>query len=92
MTAKVSTNLNRSRYEIHVDSTLAGFADFEMEGAAMVLPHVVIEPAFGGQGLATTLIREVLDDARAQGVKVVPACTFVAAFIDKNPDYQDLVA
>jgi hypothetical protein len=92
MTAEVSTNPNRSRYEIHVDGTLAGFADFEMEGAAMVLPHTVIEPEFGGRGLATTLIREVLDDARAKGVKVVPACSFVAAFIAKNDDYQDLVA
>jgi uncharacterized protein len=92
MSTEVTTNLNLSRYEIYVDGELAGFADFEMEGAAAVFPHTEIAAKFGGRGLGTTLIREALDDVRARGTSVVPACSFVEDFLAKNPEYQDLIA
>lgn len=92
MGSKVTFNASASRYEIHVDGELAGFAEVEDEGAAAVFPHTVIEPRFGGQGLGGVLVRHALDDVRAQGRSVVPACSFVERFIEKHPDYQDLLA
>jgi predicted GNAT family acetyltransferase len=48
-------------------------------------------PEFRGQGIATDLIRTVLDDVRAQGRTVTNYCPVVAAFIDDHPEYADLV-
>jgi uncharacterized protein len=93
MTVEVAANADLSRYEIHVDGELAGFTQFVPDGDTLVFPHTEIDGTFAGQGLAKRLIAGALDDVRAQGGrKVVPLCPFVKSFIDKNPDYQDLVA
>lgn len=92
MTTEVRKNTERARYEIVVDGHLAGFADFEEHGQQVVLPHTVVDPSHRGQGLAAVLVQSALDDIRASGFRVVPACSYVAAFIDRHPAYADLVA
>jgi len=92
MATAVTENLERRRYEISVDGALAGFTRFEVDGDVATMPHTEIDPEYKGQGLATTLIRATLDDARARGLTVVPLCPTVRAFIGRNADYQDLVA
>jgi uncharacterized protein len=54
--------------------------------------HTEVEPRLEGQGLGAVLVRGALDDARARGELVVPRCPFVAAFIHRHPEYEDLVA
>jgi len=83
----------RQRYEIAVDGEVVGFAEHHPIGDGVeVFPHTVVLPAHEGQGLAGRLVRYALDDARARGVRVQPSCSYVAAWIDRHPDYQDLVA
>ena len=79
------------RYQILVDGQPAGCTEYSDDGAQRLFPHTVIDPAYRGQGLAGTLIREALDATRAAGLAVIPTCSAVAGFINKNPDYQDLV-
>lgn len=92
MATTVTENPERRGYEISVDGAPAGFTRFLVDGDVATMPHTEIDPEYGGQGLATTLIRAALDDARARGLTVVPLCPFVRAFLDRNTDYQDLVA
>jgi hypothetical protein len=82
----------RSRYEIVVDGERAGFAAYERVGAVMTIPHTEVEPRFEGRGLGARLARFALDDARRQGWRVVPRCPFVASYIARHPEYDDLVA
>lgn len=82
----------RSRYEIRVDGELVGFADYRDRDALRVMPHVEIDPAHGGQGLAGQLTAHALDDIRARGKAVAPMCPFVAHYVQEHPEYQDLVA
>ena len=56
------------------------------------LVHTEVLPAFSGQGHAATLARSALDDARARGLTVRPDCPYVASYIEKHPEYADLVA
>jgi uncharacterized protein len=79
------------RYELVVDGSVASYADYDLDGTVMVLPHTVTDPASRGQGRAGQLVGQVLDDARARGFTVVPACWYVAQFIDQHPEYADLV-
>ena len=90
--AVVTEAVERSRFEIHLGDELAGFADYVPVPGGWRLPHTVVEPRFGGRGLASRLIAETLDVARARQLTVVPACSFVAAFIGGHPEYLDLVA
>ena len=92
MATTVSEVPARHRYEISIDGKLAGFTLFTVDGDVAIMPHTEIDPAYKGQGLATTLIETALVDARARGLTVVPRCPFVREFIDDHPEYQDLLA
>jgi uncharacterized protein len=82
----------KSRYDISIDGEVVGFCSYRDTGDVFLIPHAEVDPRVGGRGLGTQLARGTLDDLRRRGVKVVPLCPFIAAFIAKNPDYQDLVA
>jgi uncharacterized protein len=91
MTTTVVEVPERHRYEIMVDGALAGFTLFTVDGDVAIMPHTQIDAAYEGHGLASTLIRAALDDLRGRGLTVVPRCPFVREFIEKNPEYRDLV-
>ena len=82
----------RSRYEIHVDGTLAGFAEYTRRPDAIIYEHTEIDEAFAHRGLAGRLIQFALDDSRTRGEHVVARCPFVRDFIHKHPDYADLTS
>ncbi|GAB2470482.1 GNAT family N-acetyltransferase [Jatrophihabitans fulvus] len=91
----VRDNPDEQRYEITVDGTLAGFAVYRLDGpdnGRTVFVHTEISPDFGGRGLGNTLAAAALDDVRARGRLAVPICPFIAAFVRRHPEYQDLVA
>jgi uncharacterized protein len=88
----VRKNAERSRYELVRDGTVIAIADFVERGDVIVFPHTEVMPALRGQGLGARLVRGALDDVRTTGKKIVPACWFVAEFVETNPDYTDLIA
>jgi predicted GNAT family acetyltransferase len=79
-------------YEITVDGTHAGLAAFVERPGVVVFTHTEIDDAFEGQGIGSALARAALDDVRARGLKVNPRCPFIKAWIERHPDYQELVA
>src|SRR4051812_25556922 len=87
----VTNDPEHGRYEAFVDGEIAGHTEYYPHGDHIVFPHTVVDPDFGGQGVASTLIAYALDDMRSQGRRIDPQCPFVRAFIDKHPEYNDLV-
>jgi predicted GNAT family acetyltransferase len=91
MSSKVTDNSTESRYELHVDGALAGFAEYRLKDGSVVFTHTEIDPGVGGHGHGSTLVRAALDDVRGRGLSVVPLCPFVKAYIGKHPEYADLL-
>lgn len=90
--ADVSNNSQQHRFEIVVDGTVAGFADYHDHGRRRTFTHTEIDDAYEGQGLGSTLVRHVLDDAREHELEVIPVCPFVRDYIARHLDqYVDLV-
>jgi predicted GNAT family acetyltransferase len=89
MTTEVTRR--ESDYEITVDGRHAGLSEFFDKDGSVVFTHTEIDPAFGGQGLGGQLARAALDDVQSRGLSVVPRCPFIKGWIDKHPDYRDLV-
>ncbi len=58
----------------------------------MTLNHTETPVAARGRGIASRLVAGALDEVRRRGLKIVPRCPFVSAFLAKHPDYRDLVA
>lgn len=89
----VTDNPQEHRYEAHVDGVLAGFVVYRFKGEHLVMVHTEVDDAFEGKGVGGALARGALDDVRAKGRHdVVALCPFIAAWIERHPDYQDLVA
>ena len=85
-------NTERHRYEAVQDGQVLGYSVYRDLGDAVELPHTVVEPEYGGQGVASAVVRFALDDIRASGRLVIPTCAFVAAYIERHPQYADMVA
>lgn len=79
------------RYTILVDGQPAGELDFRTIDGRRAPTHTGVRDRYEGQGLAGQLARRALDDARAEGLKIVPLCPYVASYLEKHPDDQDLV-
>lgn len=79
------------RFELREDGTLLGFASYTVRGGVMSVPHTEVDAGQRGRGLASTLVRAVLDTAGERGLAVLPFCPFVAGFIRRNPEYLPLV-
>ncbi len=88
--SQLTDNTARSRFEWTEEGRLA-FADYRMDGALLILPHVEADPALRGKGSAGRLMTAVLDLARERGWKVRPVCGYAAAFIQRHPVYLDLL-
>lgn len=86
----VIDNRAEQEFELDVDGHRA-VAAYQLEGGTIVFTHTVVPPAIEGRGVGSKLIRAALDSARDQGLKVVPQCPFVAAYIERHPEYRDLV-
>jgi len=87
----VSDNPARGRYEIHVDGELAGVAEYRDRGGRRIFVHTEIDDAFSGRGLGNRLASGALDDARSHGIRVVPRCPFIRSYIERHPQYRDLL-
>ena len=87
----VVDNADAGRFELTEDGETA-VADYIRDGDTITFTHTIVPPALEGRGLGSRLVEAALDNARAKGLRVVPQCSFVAAYIDRHPEYRDLVA
>ncbi|MFD0691174.1 GNAT family N-acetyltransferase [Actinomadura fibrosa] len=92
MSTEITDNAEQNRYEIRLDGELAGFVEYTAQPDRLVFTHTEVDSAFEGKGVGSSLARGALDDVRAKGLSVVPRCPFIAKWIEKHPDYKDLVA
>ncbi|WP_254780905.1 GNAT family N-acetyltransferase [Modestobacter sp. DSM 44400] len=81
----------RSRYEIRDGDRLVGLAAYQRRGDQVVFTHTEVEDSAEHSGLGSRLVRGALDDVRASGGSVVPVCSFVRDWIERHPEYRDLV-
>lgn len=88
-----TNNIDESRYEVSIDGERAGFSAYTRRGEDhIVFTHTEVDPELEGQGVGSRLAKYALDEARAQGLRVVARCPFISAYIERHPEYGDLVA
>jgi predicted GNAT family acetyltransferase len=80
-----------NQYELHDAETTIGSARYRDRGDSRAFTHTVVDSAYEGQGLGSRLARFVLEDAVAQGKRIVPICPFIAAYLRRHHDYDDSV-
>ena len=91
MAAGVRDNTARSRFELDADGVMV-FMNYRLAGDVISLDHTETPVEARGRGLASRLVEGALAIVRARGLKAVPRCPFVRAYLAKHPQYGDLVA
>ena len=81
----------RKRFEVTVDGEPAGFLVYRSRQGLPALIHTEVEDRFEGHGLGGRLARFALDQAREEGLAVLPFCPFVNDWMKRHPEYVDLV-
>jgi len=91
MATAVRDNAARSRFELDADG-VSVFMNYRRAGNVMSLDHTETPVAARGRGLASKLTQGVLALVRSRGLKIVPRCPFVTAYLAKHPETRDLLA
>jgi predicted GNAT family acetyltransferase len=89
--ADVVHNEGALRFELRLPGLLC-IAQYRLIDGVMWLTHTETPPAMRGRGLAAQVVRAALDHARAHGLKVRPACSYVRTYLRRHPESQDLLA
>ena len=87
---EIVNNRTKHRYELAVDGHIAA-SYYELAGPVITFVHTEVPPELGGKGIGSRLIKGALDHVRADGLKVIAQCPFVKAYIEKHPDYANLL-
>lgn len=91
MSVVVADNPMEDRYEARVDGALVGVSQYELPADIIVFLHTVVAEEYEGQGVASAIAQYALDDARARGLGVRPLCPYIRGWIERHPEYADLV-
>ena len=89
--ARVRHDEAANRYVLEVGGQELGFTEYQSDGSRRVFTHTEVDQSLEGQGMGSLLVREALDDTRQQGKRIVPVCGFVAVYIKKHHDWDDVV-
>jgi uncharacterized protein len=85
----VENRPEESRFVCIVDG-LTNVADYQMRGDRIVMTHTWVDPSLQGRGIAAALVAAAMQHARDHGLKVVPACSYVDAYMRRRPELADL--
>jgi len=89
--SEVLHNTASHRFEFHRGDVVA-VLDYAINDRQMAMTHTYVPEDFRGQGIAEKLVRAALAEARTRQYKVVPECSYVAKFIARHAEFQDLLA
>ncbi|WP_274572250.1 GNAT family N-acetyltransferase [Neisseria leonii] len=80
-----------SRRFVYQEDGHTAHLDYRDENGRLNFHHTWVPPELGGRGIASALARHALDHARSEKRLVIPSCSFVAGYIEKHPEYRDLL-
>ena len=86
----VINNKDVHRFELEVEGHLAT-EHYKLDGNVITFEHTDVPNELGGKGVGSKLVQGALDQVRAAGLKLIPQCAFVKAWIEKHQEYADLV-
>jgi uncharacterized protein len=89
-TLEIVHNEAEKRFEVWIEGNLSKL-DYIQDGKNFVITHVGVHPDLRGQGVAGKITQVGLEYARANSLRVIPMCSYAAAYIRRNPQYAELM-
>ncbi len=89
---EIRANPDRWRFEAYLGDEVVGALRWRHKGQRLAFISTNVEPAYEGRGIGGQLVKTGLDWARSEGKEVIPVCPFVRAYVERHPDYLDIIA
>lgn len=86
---EIKQNAEKKRFEVQVGEHIA-FLEYMPAGKNIIYPHTEVPSELEGHGIGNKLAHHAMEYAKANGLKVQALCPFVAAYVRKHPEYQDI--
>ena len=78
------------RYEAHLGTEVVGYTEYRRVRGRVIFIHTEVDPAMEGKGVGGKLARAALDDVREQGLTFSAKCPFIASWLKRHPEYDDI--
>ena len=88
---EIVQNEDQRRFELVVDDHMAKVTYVMLSPTSIIFTHTLVPFSLKGQGIASYLAKHVLDYARGNELNVIPQCPFIRSYIERHPEYDDLV-
>ena len=88
---RVENNEAENQFETTLDGH-RGVLTYTVKHGKLYLLHTGVDDALEGQGVGSALVRAAAEHAREKGLRVVPFCSFAQGWLERHPEYADLVA
>jgi predicted GNAT family acetyltransferase len=88
-TPEVRDNPEQNRFELATPLGVA-YSEYNLDGGLLTVRHTEVPQELEGQGIGSRLVRGVLEQARARGLKVTARCPFASAYMKRHPEFDDL--
>ena len=86
---EITHNEANHAFEVWINGRLSKL-DYILDAKNFVITHVGVHPEFRGQGLAAKIVEAGLQYAKQHSLRVIPMCSYAAAYIRRNPQYMEL--
>lgn len=87
----IADNAKRHRYLVRLGDRVVAYSEYDLEPGRIVFTHTVVKPEFEGRGVGSRLAQFVLEDARSRGLRIVPVCPFIRAYLRRHHEYASSV-
>lgn len=81
-------NPDESRYELFLNGERVGFTDYRLGDGHILFTYIEVDPALQGQGLASHLTKQALDDSKERGLQIGARCPFIVDYLEMHPEYR----
>jgi predicted GNAT family acetyltransferase len=88
---EIKNDVENHQYVAEIDGAIAGLAVYHLRGGRHIFVHTEVSDEFANAGVGSAIVRTALDEIRSQGGIVVPICPFFAGWIERHPEYDDIV-
>ena len=87
----ISENREKKRFETEVEGKLA-LIEYIRAQNKVYLTHTEVPKELEGKGVASSMVKQVLQQIKDEGLELVPLCPFVAAYLKRHPEWKEILA
>lgn len=88
---RIVDNPEANRFEARLGDRLVGFSEYRPATGRVIFVHTEVDPGFEGRGFGSRLAKGALEAVRARGLKASIHCPFIAAYLERHREYDDIV-